>query len=78
MRLTVQQFHTLRLLSERPETVYGLANKLHNFYSYTPSWSRVHKVLRRLENRELVRRVDFEPLTVWQVTAAGRKAVGRA
>jgi DNA-binding MarR family transcriptional regulator len=77
MRLTVQQHHVLRLLSEKPATVRALAYGLTNFYGAGQTWGATHKALRRLENRELVRRVDFEPLTVWQVTAAGRKAVGR-
>jgi hypothetical protein len=77
MRLTVQQRHALRFLSEKPTTVGGLAYTLSVFYGMELRWTAVHKVLRRLENRELVRRVDFEPVTVWQVTAAGRKAVGR-
>jgi hypothetical protein len=77
MRLSPQQRIVLKLLSESPATVRVLSYGLTNFYGARQTWGATHKALRRLENRELVRRVDFEPLTVWQVTAAGRKAVGR-
>jgi hypothetical protein len=75
MKLTADQLALLRILDDGPLTTSQIidATWIREGTGHF-SFDRVHASMRRLENRELVRRVYFRP-NRWELTAGGRKAI---
>lgn len=75
-QLTMKQTRLLMLLESGPATSRGLANASGVSRAGWPlvSYDETHSAMRRLEDRELVRRVEDNPIQ-WQLTAKGRKAL---
>jgi len=69
--ITSLQCLALRALKVYPKTARGLATELNREGDYW-GYDRVHNTLRRLENRNLVRRISDRP-ALWEVTATGAR-----
>ena len=75
-KLTEQQEYALRALLRGPRTSYQVAVLIerNSLGAFSPTTGATHHVLRRLEDRGFVRRVDTEPRNVWELTAKGRRS----
>lgn len=69
-RLTPQQRRALEVLQEGTTTTRQLADAMLPGHP-SMSYDRMHAVLARLEQRELVSRVKAGRASVWQITADG-------
>lgn len=67
-RVSDFQRKLLEYLVHQPQTSAALA------FSLNESYDRVHACFRRLEDRELVRRISYAPAQ-WELTQAGRELV---
>lgn len=74
-RLTISQLSMLQRLQEGPLSTREIAEGTwRRAGAGTFSYDEVHSSLRRLENRELVRRIQERPFR-WELTGTGRKAI---
>lgn len=67
-RVTEFQAWIMRQVKEHPQTSAAVA------FTLGESYDRVHACFRRLEDRELVRRISYAPAQ-WELTQAGRELV---
>ena len=82
MRLTDQQLTFLKILDDRPLTSSEIADSMGVSRAGWPlkSYDQVHGAMRRLEDRELVRRAYFvrndnDSRIFWELTKEGREAL---
>lgn len=79
-KLTDNQSKVLVSLTDGPMTAKRIAAHLDSLAQKTHYWSviwtydQVHSILRRLEDRNLVRRIS-DPPTQWELTSLGKKAI---
>lgn len=72
--LTEVERFILRRLRVRPMTTSDLNTSMPDGYPGVLTYDAVHQHLRKLENKEFVRRIDFNP-NKWELTNTGRRAI---
>lgn len=79
--LTFNQAKVLEVLTDGPLKTAAITKQLNDYdrlttgnkYNVYWTWDQVHSILRRLEDRGLVRRISDSP-TEWEITQLGKQA----